>query len=49
MTDDQKKINELAKEVMTELRRVTVRNFWIETARTVVVGVFLAIYIWWIS
>ena len=47
--EEQHKIDALAQEVMKELRRVTVRNFWIETTRTVVVGVLLGLYVWWIS
>jgi hypothetical protein len=51
--EEQKKIDDLANEVLKELRRVTVRNFWIETIRsiatTLLLGIVIAFVVWFSS
>lgn len=46
--EEQEKINKMVGELLKELRRISDRNFWIESARTAVLIVALVIYMWWI-
>ena len=47
--EEQQKIDMLAKEVMQELRRVTLRNLRVDMVRTILFTIFAALFLWLIS